>query len=195
MTLIPKSTLPANGVILLFNGTSSSGKTSLAKALQKILPQQYLHLQLDAFRAMEPVGYFSSEQAALGSLRVAALCRSMHAAVSQFAAHGQNVIFDHVLSDDAWRYLFEDFAEQQIYLVSVHCAAEELLRRERTRCDREPGLALSQIERIHRNREYDFSIDTSHSSPADCALAVRHWLQQEPLPFAFEEMYHQRIMV
>lgn len=188
MASVPKNTLPGGGIILLLNGTSSSGKTSLAKALQAALPQQYLHVQLDAFRGMEPVGYFSREQAASGSLRLAALCRAMHATVAAFVAHGQNVILDHVLSVEAWHYLFEDFKEQTFYLVGVHCSIEELVRRERARGDREHGLAESQVDRIHENREYDFSVDTSRSNPTDCANTLVDWLQQTPDPSAFKNM-------
>ena len=188
MALVSRNALPRSGRIVLLNGTSSSGKTSLAKALQVALPQQYLHVQLNAFRDMEPVGYFSREQAASGSLRVAALCRAMHATVAEFAAHGQNVIFDHVLSVDAWHYLFEDFLKQSLYLVGVHCSIEELVRRERARGDREHGLAESQVSRIHEDREYDFSVDTSRSNPTECANGLVHWLQQNPAPSAFERM-------
>ena len=180
--------MPGSGCILLLNGTSSSGKTSLAKAVQVALPRQYLHVQLNAFRDMEPVGYFSRTQAESGPLRVAALCRAMHATVAEFAGHGQNVIFDHVLSDEAWHYLFEDFREQTLYLVGVHCAVEELVRRERARGDREHGLAESQVGQIHENREYDFSVDTSHSNPTECAHALVHWLLQAPAPSAFKRM-------
>jgi chloramphenicol 3-O phosphotransferase len=187
-TLVPRSALPSGGTIVLLNGTSSSGKTSLAKALQTMLPQQYLHVQLNAFRDMEPAGYFSRGHAASSALRVAALCRAMHASVAQFAAHGQNVVFDHVLSADAWHYLFEDFQEQQLYLVGVHCSVEELVRRERTRGDREHGLAESQACRIHQDREYDFCVDTTGSNPSACANALVHWLEQDPVPCAFARM-------
>ena len=188
MTLVPRSALLGVGTILVLNGASSSGKTSLGKALQAILPQQYLHIQLDAFRSMEPRGYFHRDQAAAAPLRVAALCRAMHATVAEFAAHGQNVIIDHVLSADAWHYLFEDFCEQKLFLIGVHCSVEELLRREHARGDREPGLAQSQVELIHENREYDFSVDTSSLNSSDCANNVARWLQQDPAPVAFDKM-------
>src|SRR6478672_11961815 len=161
MTQVPRDVLPGTGTILVLNGTSSSGKTSLAKALQASSDLQFLHLQLNAFRDMEPAGYFSRPQAESWPLRVAALCRAMHAAVAQYAAHGQNVIFDHVLSADAWRYLFEDFQHERLLLVGVHCPVEELVRRELARGDRDPGLAESQVDRIHEGREYDFALDTS----------------------------------
>lgn len=189
MALVPRNDLPGGGSIILLNGTSSSGKTSLAKALQSALPQhQYLHVQLDAFRGMEPAGYFGVEQAAAGPLRVAALCRAMHAAVAQYADHGQNVMFDHVLSDDAWHYLLEDFREQRLYLVGVQCAVEELVRREVARGDRPHGLAQSQVASVHGGREYDLWVDTTHCSPAECADSIVRWLQHGLAPSAFARM-------
>jgi chloramphenicol 3-O phosphotransferase len=193
MTLVPRNLLPGTGTILVLNGTSSSGKTSLAKALQASSELQFLHVQLNAFRDMEPAGYFSRAQAEHGPLRVAALCRAMHAAVAQYAAHGQNVVFDHVLSADAWHYLFDDFQHETLFLVGVHCPLEELVRRERARGDRDLGLAESQLTRIHEGREYDFAVDTSLASPAECASALRQWLERAPQPRAFAKMREREL--
>ncbi|WP_175907827.1 MULTISPECIES: phosphotransferase-like protein [Burkholderia] len=44
---------PAGRVIVL-NGPSISGKSTLAKYLCENLEQQHLHVELDAFRRMEP---------------------------------------------------------------------------------------------------------------------------------------------
>ena len=183
--------LPHGGSIVVLNGASSSGKTSLAKALQTVAPQEYLHVQLNAYRDMEPLGYFSRERSETWPMRVAALCRAMHSTVIAFSDHGQNVIFDHVMSPDAWHYLLEDFQDHEPFLIRVHCEIEELLRRERSRGDRDHGLAQSQVEQIHDGREYDFSIDTSHSSPSECAGTLLHWLQQNPKPAAFAKMCAQ----
>jgi chloramphenicol 3-O phosphotransferase len=184
---------PRGGSIVLLNGTSSSGKTSIAKAMQQATRSQYLHVQLNAFRDMEPVGYFDPTQPDLVALRVAALCRAMHAAVLGFAAHGQDVIFDHVLSPDAWRYFFEDFdGVERLHLIGVHCPVDELARRERARGDREPGLAQSQIGSVHRDRTYDFEVDTSRAGPAECARLVLDWLERNPVPTAFGEMRARR---
>jgi len=132
MTTIPRNLLPHSGSIVVLNGTSSSGKTSLAKALQIVAPQEYLHVQLNAYRDMEPLGYFSRERSGAWPMRVAALCRAMHSTVITFSDHGQNVIFDHVMSPDAWHYLLEDFQANEPFLIRVHCEIDELLRRERS---------------------------------------------------------------
>ena len=40
--------------IVLLNGVGSAGKSSIAKALQKITAEPYLHVQMDAFLEMLP---------------------------------------------------------------------------------------------------------------------------------------------
>jgi len=43
-----------HGKIILINGTSSSGKSTLAKSLQKSLAEPFLHVQLDSYIEMLP---------------------------------------------------------------------------------------------------------------------------------------------
>jgi chloramphenicol 3-O phosphotransferase len=161
------------GFVLLLNGCSSAGKTSLARVLQARRPM--LHLQLDAFRAMEPEGYFTHIDPGLRHLRVAALCRAMNAAARQFAVHGQEVILDHVLPAQAWAWLEEDLAGVPLHRVGVLCELPELERREATRSDRRPGLARSQRDDAV-GAAYDFTVDTTRTSAAECAAQVLAWL-------------------
>jgi chloramphenicol 3-O-phosphotransferase len=50
------------GTIIFLNGTSSSGKTSIARALQKSLDEPYLYLSVDSFLDMLPEQCFSGEE-------------------------------------------------------------------------------------------------------------------------------------
>jgi len=179
---------PSRGMLVVLNGASSSGKSTLARLLQGALPGEFLHVQLDVFRAMEPPDYFRSTNPSRNKLRVAALCRSLHRATREFVDHGQNVLLDHVLSPEAWDYLLEDFADCSPLLISVLCSPEELARREEVRGDRKAGLAASQAKSIHRGREYDFSIETTSATPAVCAAEIAAWLSLTPQPAAFMRM-------
>jgi len=185
MTPAPRPTAPAPGLLVVLNGTSSAGKSTLARALQARLPGDYLHVALDAFRAMEPAGYFGPGARPQHGLRLAALCRALHGTCATYLAHGQNVLLDHVLDPAAWRHLADDLAGHRVLLVAVHCDADELARRERQRPDRAPGLAASQRVAIHHQRRYDFSVDTTSCSADDCAAAVATWLATGPQPAAF----------
>lgn len=179
----------SSGRIVILNGCSSSGKSSLAECLQQRAGgEQFLHLQLDAFRAMEPPGYFSSESKDKWSVRETALCRAINAAAAQFARHGQNVLVDHVLSPIAWRCVLQDLAELDVLLVKVICSLDDAQAREKNRPDRGPGLARSQWDSIHKHRSYDFEVNTSELVPAKGAELFQAWFRTMPVGSALAEM-------
>ncbi|QDH60937.1 AAA family ATPase [Pandoraea pnomenusa] len=182
---------PAGRVIVL-NGPSSSGKSTLAKYLRENLEQQHLHVELDAFRRMEPAQYWDVEKPTI-QVRVAALCRAINATVATFSRHGEAVIVDHVLSADAWRYLLEDLSELPVLIVGVFCELDVLKGREATRGDRKIGLAASQFRSIHANRHYDYVVDTSSTNADECGRRVLEWLDTQPAPAAFATM-RQRLL-
>ena len=192
MPTVPRHKLPPPASIYVLNGTSSSGKSSLARALQASMGRPIQHLQLDAFRRMEPNDYWEAwheQDPALVALKHAALCRAMHAALAEYARHGVDVVFDTVLwHREDWRYLLEDLDGLSVYLVGVRCGLEELTRREQARGDREVGLAAGQYKTIHTGKVYDFQVDTTHASTEQCAAAVSAWLAGQPQARAFRAM-------
>ena len=166
------------GRVLVLNGASSSGKTSLAKALQALLPEPHQHVQLDAFRAMEPADYWLGLDTVTTQRWIAGLCGAMHATVAAFAHSGQHVIFDTALDRaSVVESLHADLGHLGFTLIGVHCALDELERRETTRGDRPIGLARRQFATIHAGRTYDFSVDTTHASTAACAAEIAAWLE------------------
>ena len=194
MTIVSRLALPQAGTIIVLNGASSSGKTSVARSLQALLPEPYQHLQLDAFRAMEPPGYWTGweQRQAQSDLQLAALCRAMAAALVEYSRHGQHVVFDTALTNrDAWRYTLEALVGLPVFLIGITCEAEELARREKQRGDRPAGLAVGQFEWIHRDKHYDLMVDTTRSPPEHCARQITTWVNQRPAPRAFETMRSQ----
>ena len=178
MPTVPRHSLPPPANIIVLNGTSSSGKSSLARALQARRGRPIQHLQLDAFRRMEPNDYWEAwneQDPVLVALKHAALCRAMHAALSEYVRHGIDVIFDTVLwHREDWRYL-----------LGINCALDELTRREQDRGDREIGLAAGQFKTIHMGKVYDFQVDTTAATTEQCAGDVLAWLDTQPEPRAF----------
>ena len=171
------------GFIVLLNGCSSAGKTSLARALIAAAPELHLiHVSLDVFRGMEPSGYWSPDQRDEWPLRIAALCHAINAATSAYTRHGQNVVLDHVLSADAWRYLELDLGNELVYLIRVECPLDVMEKREAQRADREAGLARSQMGSVHLGRDYDFVVDTSKVDPGGAAELVLGHIRRRPEP-------------
>jgi chloramphenicol 3-O phosphotransferase len=175
----PAPTWP--GTIVLLNGVSSAGKTSLARALLEVLDDPYSHVSIDAFEAM-----VRRRLALPGAHEFATACLMpvMYASAA-FATAGVGVVVDTVLADPAWlNDAVRRFAPFRVLFVGVRCALPELQRRERARRDRRIGLAESQLALVHAHGPYDLDVDTTTATPEACALRVTAYLGAGAEPMA-----------
>jgi len=169
-----------HGKIILISGTSSSGKSTLAKGLQKSLADPFLHVQLDSYIEMLP----RTDDWEMFQRMVRGLNRS----VAVMAEEGNNLIVDHVLIDNAWlEQLLELLRERYVLFVGLHCPLEELERRESERDARRQGFARQQFENIHAGKIYDLKLDTSVLRAEECVERVLDFYNRNE-PQAFEEM-------
>ncbi|MER5641472.1 AAA family ATPase [Kitasatospora sp. NPDC002227] len=174
------------GRIIFLNGTSSSGKSSIARELLEILDDSYFHLPVDAFHGMRSDRDIPDEHLQAELDRTA---RGFHRAVAGMAAAGNHVVVDHLLTDP-WRLLdcLDVLPAESVLLVGLHCPLPELARREQLRGDRPPGLAARQSAQVHAHGVYDLECDTSRSSPREIALRIKQALARRPSPTAFEQL-------
>jgi chloramphenicol 3-O phosphotransferase len=177
---------PAGGLIIFLNGTSSSGKSSVARELVALLDEPSFHMPVDAFHAMRSGPELAPDQLDIVLRRT---WMGYHRAVAGMAAAGNTVVVDHILSKP-WR--LQDclalFPPADVVLVGVRCPLPELERRERTRGDRPAGLAARQFDRAHAHGSYDVECDTGGSSPAECARDIKEFLRRRTTPTAFQRM-------
>ncbi len=177
-----------NGTIILLNGTSSSGKTSLIHSLQTLLEEPYLEAGIDKFINMMPERYLErplwDEVLGLADRAGAAghtLVKGMHQAIRALSCSAVNVIADHVLVEAAWAQECADlFAGMPAYLIGVQCPLEILEERERARKNRTLGQARLQFHLIHQYVHYDLVVDTSVHSPMECARQITERLSAPP---------------
>ncbi|MGW6444658.1 chloramphenicol phosphotransferase CPT family protein [Lentzea sp. NPDC055074] len=174
-------------MIIFLNGTSSSGKSSIAAELLRELDTPYFHLSVDAFGAMRAVERTlgldgPAQQELLRRTRA-----GFHRAVAGMARAGNDVVVDHVLSEP-WRLqdCLTVLDGLDVVFVGVHCPPDELERRERARGDRTPGAAAAQLLSVHRHGLYDFEVDTGSSSPRECARAIKEFVGRAPAQRAFD---------
>lgn len=178
-----------DGVLILLNGTSSAGKTTLAKALQDTLLTPYLLVGIDTVVFGLPSRYVN-EAAYWGEVyqyhyngdRLAGisiqpygdkLVRGLHRAVAGLAQGGLDVIVDHVLSEPAWLAdLDQTWAGLDLVRVGVLCPIEVAEERERARGNRTLGWARAHADIVHAQIRYDVTVDTSLANPAECAAMV-----------------------
>lgn len=170
--------------VIVLNGASSSGKSAIARALQATLPEPWLTFSIDDLVAAMPAAMVSGEDPGgftVGSdqvVRVGAAFTRLNVAwehgVAAIARAGAPVIVDDVMlsggaGQDRWRVALGDLP---VLWVGVHCEPAELARREVARGDRVLGTAATQATAVHAGVAYDVEVDTTATSPADCASVI-----------------------
>lgn len=86
----------APGRIIFLNGVSSSGKSSIAGDLLTMLEDTYFLMSVDVFNAMRVRRDYGPDQLSNVLRRTRA---GFHRAVAAMAAAGNNIVVDHVLSE------------------------------------------------------------------------------------------------
>ncbi len=193
--------------LLVLNGVSSSGKSTLLRALQQALPEPYLDAGLDRFLWMLPKKYLDQplwseifhyeyspppENRILSiqpGVRGRTLVSGMHSAIASLLNRGNNVLADHVLLDPAWlAECAQLFQRSHAFLIAIECPLEVLEAHERSRRDRTLGQARAQYETIHASKVYDFAVTTHPASPEENTHQILTWLASAPQPAAFRQI-------
>ncbi|GAB5488152.1 MAG: hypothetical protein Pars2KO_17220 [Parasphingorhabdus sp.] len=170
--------------IIILNGVSSVGKTSVAKAIQNHAEKAFVHIQMDDFLEMLPRRALGNRDGLVferidsqtidvqfGDLVQRALA-GMRSAVASMAECGNNIVVDDVFfadEDSEYRRLLEPYDYR---LVALFAPLEVIQTRERMRGDRDIGLAKGQFEIVHKDRVYDLEFDTSKKFPDQIAKEI-----------------------
>ncbi|MFI0849518.1 chloramphenicol phosphotransferase CPT family protein [Mesorhizobium sp. IMUNJ23232] len=163
------------GRIIFLNGTSSAGKSTLAKALREALS--------------EPFCYYASDQLADAGFRTIRRARhggapgerekffdGFHRSIATFAEAGNDLIVEHIVESQAWaNQLNTLLAHLDVFWVGVHAPMDELERRELERGDRSIGEARYHLK-THGFCRYDLEVDTTEPVDELAARLAKAWL-------------------
>jgi chloramphenicol 3-O phosphotransferase len=166
--------------VIVLNGGSSSGKSTIARHLQSVLPQPWLTFGVDSLiEAMPPsLQDGGVEVRPDGQVVVGPAFRALEAAwmagIAAMARAGARIIIEDVFlggasSQRRWREALDGLG---VLWVGVHCDAEVAARRELGRGDRVAGMAASQAAVAHQGVGYDMEVDTTRTGTRECALAI-----------------------
>jgi len=181
---------PSNpGSIILINGPSSSGKTTLALAVQKQIDIPFLRFSFDLFldNKVLPLDQIRIGGFSWDRMRPSVF-RGIHRCLPALAKAGNNLIFDHIIESKEWlEDLLQSIFELDVFFVGLHCSLPELERRELQRGDRRVGEARADLETVHSITSYDLELNSENEVEENAALLIEAWKTRKR-PSALDQM-------
>ena len=179
--------------IIWLNGTSSSGKTTLARELQTLLDEHFLHVCFDTFYQMLPARFKPTTPA--DSKYVERVHLGFEYSVPALAKGGNRLVVDYPFHyADSLPRCLDIVAGYTVLYVGVFCPIEILEQREAARGDRKIGLARYQSTRVHADSEYDVEVGTHELSVNQAAQKIISALGTIAPPTAFERLRSKRLV-
>ena len=198
------------GQIVILNGPSRSGKTTIANLIQETFDGVWMNLGMDAHIAMTSPRYRPGvglrphrttvplKQPGRVSLReledvVPSLYAALYESMAAHARLGLHVVADLYHHDFYSRPLgiLEACAPRldglPVLFVGVVCSSDEIWRRReatwgqvRDEVDDGVRLAVELHQEAARSLTYDLELDTAEMAPQECVEAIRHRLDEGP---------------
>jgi len=176
--------------VIVLNGGSSAGKSSLAAELKQRLDGRWLSLGIDDL--IKALSFGPNDTSAGGTMTFVhggaieidpeffPAQSAWYAGLAAIARAGVGLIIDEVFlnggqSQDELR---KALLGLRVIWVGVQCEADVAEARERDREDRTSGLARDQANRVHVGATYDLSVDTSKTTTDQCADDIIEILSQ-----------------
>jgi chloramphenicol 3-O phosphotransferase len=189
--------------IIVVNGTSSSGKTSIIQCLQETLTDTWLAFGVDTLISGLPIPLLAIDDDAQiairaprtryreggmtlhadGRISVGPEFRRLETAFNEGLAAmvraGVRLILEEVFlegsgSQERLRAIFHD---ARVVWIGVTCEPAVAMERERLRGDRVVGMVAAQLAEVHEGVSYDFVVDSDARSPRDCANDIAQYLE------------------
>lgn len=203
---------PDKGTIIILNGPSASGKSTLQQAIQKNMDKLFLAVGIDNFFDVPMPQDFVEGQSyhhgvfirgvkheiddgghpiiklINGEPAQKVIC-GMHRALAAYADEGNNLVVDYILYESNWLPdLIRSLKGYKVYFVGITTPLEIIEQREVARATSPIGHARSHFDIVHNHEVYDIEIDTSQGDPNKAALKIKQFIESTPNPQAFNKL-------
>ena len=181
--------------ILFLHGASSSGKSTLARALQDALPIPFWHISIDHLRdsGVLPRHRFKSGEFDWSAVRPR-FFDGYHQSLAAYARAGNHLILEHILDGEGW---FEElvclFAPFDVVFIALHCPPDVLAAREAARGDRPKGSAVADYHSIHKGLTYDLELDALDPIEDNVAKVITAWQDQRTRGEGRPSVFRQKL--
>jgi len=177
------------GKIILVNGASSAGKTTLCRALQARLDEPFWLYSIDHFRGtgVLPMARIASGDFSWPDMR-AAFFEGFHRCLPALAEAGNNLIVEYIVETRAWMSRLEQLLGPfDVFFVGVHCPLAELEKRELERADRPAGDARRDFDIVHTFGTYGVEVNSIGDLDGNVNAVLEAW-KARTRPSAFDRM-------
>ena len=168
--------------VIVLNGGSSSGKSSIARSLQDVLPGLWLTFGTDVLAEALP-GRGDDPRSGLvlepdGTVTVKPEFRAVeeiwYRGLAVMASHGASLILDEVfLAGGAGQQRLRALLDGlDVLWAGVHCDPLVAANREALRPERVRGMAMAQAVAVHAGVVYNVEVDTTGCSAIACARRI-----------------------
>lgn len=183
-------------MIIVINGTSSVGKSSIAKEIHLMTKRPFVTFCMDGFFSMlNPrfdglgvdhlrnrdgdfkLGFYTSDISQGYRIEVGELGQKLDFAMAQCVAvcanRGLNLVVPTVISSkELFHHYKFSFQKFESFFVYVDCDRDEIKRRETSRDDRLKGTSLDLLDRFETKNDHDLIIDSTTKSPKELAIEI-----------------------
>lgn len=188
------------GRIVILNGAPRSGKSSLARAIQKTISGTWLNLGVDSMAASTPPDLMPGIGLRPGGERpdlepaVAKLYDLLFASIRHASESGFDVVTDVGMHEEYFSPLHildraaENLGPLGALLIGIDCGIDEIMRRRNAdpqggfyaTGDTPPPPVLRWQEAVHKGKVYDLRLDMGRLSPDQGARNIAALLANPP---------------
>lgn len=202
--LLKKTHTKQGGTVIVLNGPSGSGKSSIQKEFQKIMmpnlwvkvgidnlfdkPMPDITLEnLEYWQSKNPIRWVETTKDTENNNVITLfvgdqgdkVAYAMNSAIAAYAANGCNVIVDYIAYKQKW---FKDLQEKlkpfNTYYVAVEIPLDVLEEREKARATSPSGHARSHYVSVYGDKKYDLTVNSHVNSAQQIAEQIKQLIQK-----------------
>ncbi len=168
------------GQLILINGATGAGKTTLCKSIRENVNIPFLHYSLDFFVFDADVlpKRKAPEFGISWSQMRENVIEGFYISIVALLAAGNNLVVDIIVENEEQKnQLLQLLKDEDVFSVGLHCSLPELIFREKARGDREVGLAEVDFKTVHTFIKYHLEIESAEIQQMT-AEVIGKWLKR-----------------
>jgi len=189
------------GSVIILNGPSSVGKSSIIRSFQNKNNKVWLGIGLDKFfvdllpskfyleakpehhTVMQGVASVDAKGNKVFNLYIGKegqkVIKGMHRAIREYVRAGNNVIVDYINYDPFWiKDLKKSLKGIKVIFVKINASLKTIEEREKNRATSPQGHARSHYHTVHQGINYDLTINTDHKTVDEASEEIIKYLQK-----------------